>query len=332
MMNNKLASVLKECADQIVNVCISASDKNNEKANMQNKVYEEVIEVMDTIVSNNVLLNAMIEHSDYRKEVSMQFEDVLQWWRELQIQSSDDLAAALDNFRVVFACNSNGIEGNQLDYRTTREVFEGGSLSNFSGAAKDLFETQNQKFAFNYFIESFGKGLNISMDMIQKLHRIMMYGCYDEVRWNKGERPGEFKKGDYCVGLSDVGSFPDEVEDHLKELLDEMNDNEGRGDVLVKAAFLHVMFETIHPFADGNGRVGRTLMNYYLIRHNYPPIVIYNEDKETYYLALEVFNRTGKLEGFVRFLQEQMVKTWESRIRNKRSGRQTELKKLSAFL
>lgn len=80
-----------------------------------------------------------------------------------------------------------------------------------------------------------------------------------------------------------------------------MNTSELTDDILIKVAYLHAMFETIHPFADGNGYAGRALMNYYLIRHNYPPIVIFNEDKETYYLALKVFNKTGKLDDFLSF-------------------------------
>lgn len=262
----------------------------------------------------------------------MQFDEIVQWWQKQNLKTADDLATVLDNFKIVFACNSNGIEGSSIDYHTTRAVFEGSTLPGFSGTAKEIFETQNQKFAFDYFAKAFEDELDIDMHMILKLHSIMMYGCYDETRWRKGERPGKFKKGDYCVGVDDVGSFPDEVETDLQELLDEMNDNDLSGDVLIKAAYLHVVFETIHPFADGNGRVGRTLMNYYLIRHNYPPIVIFNEDKETYYLALEVYNKTGKLSGFVKFLQEQMVKTWERKLKNRRGIENAELKKLSAFL
>jgi len=78
---------------------------------------------------------------------------------------------------------------------------------------------------------------------------------------------------------------------------------------------LHDTREIIHPFADGNGRVGRTLLNYYLMTHGYPPLVLYSEDKKTYYLALSVFDETGQIEGFKEFLKEQMIKTWEKKKR-----------------
>lgn len=76
------------------------------------------------------------------------------------------------------------------------------------------------------------------------------------------------------------------------------------------AAYFHLSFESIHPFADGNGRVGRTLLNYYLMTHDYPPTIIYDDDKPTYYLALTVFDKTGKIDGFIEFLKEETEKTW----------------------
>lgn len=331
-MDRALQNVIKECINELMDMGFKADLSKREIAALQDKMCSVVTSTMDEIAANSVLLNAPIQHSNSVKGVCMQFDEIVKWWQSLQIKSAEDLETVLDNFKVVFACNSNGIEGNNLGYHTTRAVFEGSTLPSFSGTAKEIFEAQNQKFAFDYFAKAFEDELDIDMHMILKLHSIMMYGCYDETRWRKGERPGKFKKGDYCVGVDDVGSFPDEVETDLQELLDEMNDNDLSGDVLIKAAYLHVVFETIHPFADGNGRVGRTLMNYYLIRHNYPPIVIFNEDKETYYLALEVYNKTGKLSGFVKFLQEQMVKTWERKLKNRRGIENAELKKLSAFL
>ena len=81
---------------------------------------------------------------------------------------------------------------------------------------------------------------------------------------------------------------------------------------------LHLNFESIHPFADGNGRVGRTLMNYFLMIHQHPPTIFYEEDKEVYYMALATFDKTEKIDGFRKFLEEQTIKTWaEKRRRTK---------------
>lgn len=257
----------------------------------------------------------------------MLYNQILEWWNSKQIQTSDDLEVALDNFKIVFAYHSNGIEGSSIDYHTTREIFEGKPLSNYNGTAREIFEAQNQKFAYDFILESFDIRKDIDLAFILQLHSILLYGCYDSVRWGKGERPGMLKKHDYCVGLSEVGSFPEDTENDLLCLINDLSENAGSTNLLLKAAYFHSVFETIHPFADGNGRVGRTLLNYYLILNQHPPIVIFNEDKDTYYLALEVFNKTEELSGFVKFLQEQTVKTWKSRVK----GTQR-VKSLSSFL
>ena len=107
---------------------------------------------------------------------------------------------------------------------------------------------------------------------------------------------------------------PQKMEAELQELLEEIKAAEGK-DVMTIAAYLHLRFEEIHPFADGNGRVGRTLLNYYLMTHGFPPLIFFSEDKKTYYLSLAVYDKTGEIKGFIEFLKEQMVKTWEKKKR-----------------
>lgn len=235
--------------------------------------------------------------------------DVITWWQNQSFKSISDYSTVLENFEVVFATNSENIEGSELNYHTTRAVFEDKNLSSYTGPLNSLFAVRNQKFAFDVMLRGLLAGLDINLEFIKRLHKVLLSGCYDQERWDKGERPGKFKVGDYCVGTDSVGSFPEEVEDDLQDLLDELYDCQS-DDILTKAAYFHACFETIHPFADGNGRVGRMLLNYYLMRNNYPPIIIYDEDKETYYMALEVYNKTEELSGMILFFQEQMVKTW----------------------
>lgn len=241
--------------------------------------------------------------------------DVVNWWKSCKRDTVEDYKTLLDNFQIIFATHTNCIEGDDISYHTTREVFEGSKVSNFNGSFNSLFLVRNQKFAFETLIKNLVDKTPITPAFIKKLHKILMYGSYDETRWSKGERPGSYKVHDYCVGIQNVGAFPDEVDEAIESLLEELEDNKGK-DILMSAAYFHAVFETIHPFADGNGRVGRTLLNYFLMLNDYPPLVIYNEDKETYYMALEVYNRTEELYGMKKFLEEQTVKTWESRIRN----------------
>lgn len=99
----------------------------------------------------------------------------------------------------------------------------------------------------------------------------------------------------------------------MNELLSEFTDIENHN-ALTAAAYFHAKFENIHPFADGNGRVGRLAMNYFLIMHDHPPIIIHEEDREEYYTALEAWDVRQDLDVFRHFLKNQTEKTWEKQL------------------
>lgn len=239
----------------------------------------------------------------------MKYEDILTWWNQSKKETQEDIYTLLDNFKILFAYHSGKIENDAVTIHDTREVFENGAVINYTGDLRTLFEIKNQKDCFQFLVDKIVKKEEITVPFILELHRQLMKGCYDETRYQKGERPGIFKKHDYVTG-DGVGASPEETEMEMQELLEEIRLAKD-GDIMTVAAYLHLRFEEIHPFADGNGRVGRTLLNYYLMTHGYPPLILHSEDKKTYYLALTVFDKTGEIAGFIEFLKEQMVKTWE---------------------
>lgn len=247
------------------------------------------------------------------QDSTVSYEDIVSWWKSLKLETEEDYQTILQNFNVTSTTMSNRIEGVKISYHNTKLLYETGAATNFSGTPQELMLVFNQRLLDAKIIKSLVKKVPISVDLIKEFHKILMHGCYDEVRYAKNERPGKFKIHDYAVGVSEVGAFPDEVEEELESLVQEINTLKHK-DVLKCATYFHAMFEYIHPFADGNGRLGRALLNYYLMHHNYPPTVIFEEDKETYYLALEVYDKTESIENFVKFLQEQTVKTWANHI------------------
>lgn len=241
----------------------------------------------------------------------MKYENILTWWKKQKKETKNDLMVLLENFKVLFAYHSGNIENDAITLHDTREIFENGTVINYTGDLRTLFEIKNQKDCFQYLLDKIINKEELTIPFILELHRQLMKGCYDETRYQKGERAGTFKLHDYVTG-DGIGASPEDVENELQSLLEEVKGAEGK-DVMTIAAYLHLRFEEIHPFADGNGRVGRTLLNYYLMTHGYPPVVLYAEDKKTYYLALTVFDKTGEVNGFVEFLKEQMVKTWSKK-------------------
>lgn len=118
-----------------------------------------------------------------------------------------------------------------------------------------------------------------------------------------------------------MGSLPEDVEGDLLELLQELTEYAGK-DTLKTAAYFHARFEYIHPFTDGNGRVGRTLMNYYLMTHGHPPVIIYDEDKSCYYAALHSYDKGEDLKPMYEFLKGQTEKTWAKALERAQKGKE----------
>ena len=223
------------------------------------------------------------------------YDDAVKKWQEWEIRTTADLDLRLDSFRILFAYNSGKIENDEINYHDTREIFENGKVVGYTGSTRTLFEQQNQKTCYELLQDKIISREPLSIDLIRTVHRALTEGTYDERRYIvNGERPGDFKRHDYVTGRNEVGSPPDEVEDDLAELIDEIN-TIGQKVSLKAGTYFHARFENIHPFDDGNGRVGRTLLNYRLMINDYPPMIIYEEDRRAYYDALQAYDEQEDL-------------------------------------
>jgi Fic family protein len=259
-----------------------------------------------------------------------QYSRVVGLWQSYKIASAADLDKYLDTFRILFAFHSGKIENDEITYYDTREIFENGRVVNYTGSPRALFDQQNQKLCYEVLKEKIVKKEPLGMELVKEIHKILTGGTYDEHRYIvNGERPGEFKKHDYLTGIHEVGTSSENVENDLEELIAEVNAYEGK-DVLKAATYLHARFEFIHPFADGNGRVGRTLMNYYLMAHNHPPLIVYDEDKRMYYEFLEKYDEVEELDPLYEFFKDEAEKTWEKTLALA-GGLKPERKGLSGF-
>ena len=234
-------------------------------------------------------------------------------WQSKQITTDAALAEALNGHSIAFAYHSGKIENEKITYHDTREIFEHDGVTSYTGDLRTLFEIRNAKEANEYFLSAFNAGLPISETLIKEFQRLLTQNTYDTRRWQLGERPGEYKKHDYVTGKEEIGAPPEDVKEEMDELLEELQDFPSEK-VLTAAAFFHVKFENIHPFADGNGRVGRLVMNYLLVLHNHPPIIIHEEDRKKYYEALEAWDISQDINPMREFLKDQTAKTWAKQI------------------
>ena len=241
------------------------------------------------------------------------YERVLEWWRRKNIATDAELAEALNAFGIAFAYHSGKIENENVTYNDTREIFEHDGVTAYTGDLRTLFEIRNAKDAYEMFLCAFQAKRPLDEAFIKELQFCLTQNTYDTRRWQLRERPGEYKCHDYVTGREEVGAAPEDVADEMRELLEELRDVVPEN-VLIAVAYFHAKFENIHPFADGNGRTGRLAMNYLLVLHGHPPIIIHEEDRKEYYNALEAWDTRQDLAPLRDFLKRQTEKTWNKQI------------------
>ncbi len=246
--------------------------------------------------------------------MTITYEDVIEYWKSKNIANSGDLDAIVNGQAVTLAYHTTKIEFPQISFNDTREIFDNGRVTGYTGDIISLFAVKNAKRGWELFLDEFDKRSVLDEALVKKFHLVLCEGTYDERRFGKGERPGKYKFGDYVTGIHEVGAPAVDVPAEMKELLEDIKDAPN-DKVLTVAAFFHAKFENIHPFADGNGRTGRLLMNYILASMDHPVITIHEEDRSEYMKSLEAWDMTQDLEPLKSFLMQQTIKTWEKHVK-----------------
>ncbi|MDR1001108.1 MAG: Fic family protein [Clostridiales bacterium] len=203
--------------------------------------------------------------------------------------------------QIKLAFNSNRIEGSRLSEEQTRYIFETNTIGVEPGEAAnvdDIIETVNHFACFDYMLENAGKEL--CEDMIKGFHRLLKRGTSQErINW--------FRVGDYKAKPNMVGDTattpPGKVAQETRRLLAEYSSK-------IPASFdniidFHYRFESIHPFQDGNGRVGRMIMFKECLKNEIMPFIIDHQHKQFYYRGLREFRaEKGYLTGTCRSAQD----------------------------
>lgn len=207
--------------------------------------------------------------------------------------------------QIELTFNSNHIEGSKLTHDQTRFIFETKTLGITDRAVKidDILETVNHFRCIDLIIE--GAKAKLSESFIKQLHLILKSGTTDSQKsWFRG---GDYKMLENEVGGTET-SKPAEVSCKIKALLKEYNSKQ-------KITFddildFHVRFENIHPFQDGNGRVGRLIMFKECLKHNIVPFIITEELKMFYYNGIKNWkNERGYLRDTCLTAQDEMKTT-----------------------
>ena len=198
------------------------------------------------------------------------------------------------NTQVIFAYNTNHIEGSKLTEDQTRYIFETNTIL-FEGqtvaSVDDILETANHFKLVDYMLEVADKKL--SEEMIKKFHKILKEGTSDS-------RKDWFAVGDYKKLPNEVGGLkttdPKYVERDMKKLLEWYESL--KKVTIYEIIEFHAKFEKIHPFQDGNGRIGRIIAFKECLKNNIVPFIILDKDKLFYYRGLNQY-QTNKEKGYL---------------------------------
>lgn len=195
------------------------------------------------------------------------------------------------NTQIMFSYNTNHIEGSKLTEEQTRYIFETNTILFEGGtvaSVDDILETANHFKLVDYMLDIADQ--NLTEDIIKKFHKILKEGTMDS-------RKEWFNVGDYKKLANEAGnmktSLPKQTPKDMQKLMEWYN---SLPKVTIKEIIeFHARFEKIHPFQDGNGRVGRMIAFKECLKNNIIPFIILDKDKLYYYRGLKEYqNKTEK--------------------------------------
>jgi Fic family protein len=244
---------------------------------------------------------------------------------EISIESNKLLQKKI---RLEFNYNSNHIEGNTLTYgQTELLLLHDRSVGN--AKVSDLEEMKAHDLALKDILE-LSKDVErpLTESYIKELNKIILVQPFykdavapDGSSTRKKIEIGQYKSMPNSVRLKngEVHEYasPEETPAKMRDLMEWYNSNYGKVHPVQLASEFHYKFVCIHPFDDGNGRVSRLVMNYILMKNNFPPVIIKSEDKDNYLTALQKAD-AGDVQSIVEYVEEQLLWSIDLYIKAKR--------------
>jgi Fic family protein len=201
--------------------------------------------------------------------------------------------------------NSNAIENSTLSLEDTERILSGSQLAGKVNV-REVFEAKNLATLTENLLEKSSSAVTIKGML--NVHKSLLSNIDDSIA-------GRFRSGKEWVRVGNhLGANPQFVPTLMQGLVDEFNDQK-ISYFLDNIAYFHAEFETIHPFVDGNGRMGRVLINLQLMNLGLPPIIIQNKSKHTdYYPLFTRYQSTMKYDGFTALFASLLIESLHKRI------------------
>lgn len=204
------------------------------------------------------------------------------------------LASYEQAFEVEYTHHSTAIEGNTLTLMETKVVLEDG-IAIGGKSLREIYEVVNHKKAYRYVKECIGKGLALDENIVKDIHALLMENILTG---------GIYRREEVRIsGASHTPPAGNEMYAQIKNFYAELEEKKNLNGVEL-AAWTHAEFVRIHPFADGNGRTSRLLMNYQLLKNGFLPVSVAKENRLDYYNALDKYAAQGVLDDFIELVAE----------------------------
>jgi Fic family protein len=201
--------------------------------------------------------------------------------------------------------NSNAIENSTLTLEETEKILLQIDLDRFI-SEREIFEAKNLARVVSY-MEKRAKEQELTLEMILSLHKMLISNIRDDIA-------GRFRQGSEMVRVgSHIAPPPQEIVERLTNILSNYNAS-SHENIVKRIAKLHLAFEYTHPFIDGNGRIGRVLNNYLLIREGFVPINIKFIDRSRYYDAFKEFQQKGSTAIMEEIVAKALTNSYHKRL------------------
>ena len=252
----------------------------------KNEAKKHILEILEEFNTKVFLFtltkNQISKLNNYDKKIKIIHFDKKEWQR----------------FTEEFVYNTNAIEGSTIQRDEVPEILHKQKVSD-----EEEIETKGVAKAIDYIKKT---NEHLSIELMKKLHEICFKGSKTFAGQLRNVEVGiRNSKGE----ILHQGIPSSQLRMALRDMLAWYKENKAKFKPLVLAAIIHNQFEYIHPFQDGNGRVGRLLLNFILLKNKYPPINIKLEDRQEYYKTLQEYQKNQNLKHTVEFLVKQYART-----------------------
>ncbi|MBS3088185.1 Fic family protein [Candidatus Pacearchaeota archaeon] len=263
------------------------------------KEIEKILEEKERKEYARYMLKNFSTNHIFTEEEFEKIEDIkINYRKVIKKLTKSTLRDLLDRFTANFTYESNALEGNSLTLKNVAMIM----FENTTIRGKDLreiYETRNSRKLIEQIMQN---KFSVSNEDIIKMHKLLVK--------DTGIQTGYKKFPNEIIGRNIKTALPEEVQKRMDGLIEWYEQNKEKIHPIELAGLLHGKFEQIHPFEDGNGRVGRFLINIILVSNKYPPLIIRKSQRISYLKSLENFDNKHT-DSLRRFVLERFKETYK---------------------